>query len=156
MTKHDFSIIGKKFGKLTVLSLHEKGKNSRWKCKCDCGNEIIVLRTSFKKQISCGCLPRIDCSDLVNKKFGKLEVIQVIKESPYPIYLCKCECGYEKIALRKYLLNGQTISCGCLKKNLPHLFKKTHGLIKTQAYHSWQGMKNRCLNKNDKYFLFYF
>lgn len=41
-------LTGKKFGKLTVLSLHDKfySKNGRlrrrWLCQCDCGNQIIA------------------------------------------------------------------------------------------------------------------
>jgi len=55
--------------------------------------------------------------DLINKKFGKLKVI---KEVPYHLtryinYLCLCECGNEKEALKHNLLKGNTKSCGCLK-----------------------------------------
>lgn len=28
--------------------------------------------------------------------------------------------------------------------------QKTHGMSYTRAYHSWQQLKNRCLNKNDR------
>ena len=33
-------LIGKKFGRLTVLGLSEKksGRKSYWVCECDCGN----------------------------------------------------------------------------------------------------------------------
>ncbi len=52
----------KKFSRLTVL--HEAYRTSRdcvrWKCLCDCGNEIIALGTSLKSghTRSCGCLTR--------------------------------------------------------------------------------------------------
>lgn len=52
-------ISGMKFGDLTVIRLAEPGKyrGSRWKCKCDCGNECEVygghLRDGTRK--SCGC-----------------------------------------------------------------------------------------------------
>ena len=39
-------MIGKKFGKLTVINCKENnnttGRNSPWECVCDCGNEKIV------------------------------------------------------------------------------------------------------------------
>lgn len=59
----DLSIIGRKFGMLTVTGLVEiKDKRSWWKCKCDCGQETIFSRktlferTGKNKQYNCGCL----------------------------------------------------------------------------------------------------
>ena len=38
-------LIGKRFGKLTVIEFYEKRNNRYyWKCKCDCGKETIVMR----------------------------------------------------------------------------------------------------------------
>lgn len=59
-------ITGNKYNMLTVLGLDhmEYRKNgatrSFWKCKCDCGN-IVILRKDFfiypySKAKSCGCL----------------------------------------------------------------------------------------------------
>lgn len=38
-------LTGRKFGKLTVLGRAPNGKNWRtmWYCKCDCGNEKIIV-----------------------------------------------------------------------------------------------------------------
>lgn len=54
-------LVGKVFGRLTVLSYQgTDGNNSKWRCKCLCGNEITVkdckLITGHTK--SCGCLQR--------------------------------------------------------------------------------------------------
>ena len=59
--KHD--LIGKRFGKLTVISQDQDRQNYRsrgirWKCICDCGNETVVrsdLLLSGETK-SCGCL----------------------------------------------------------------------------------------------------
>ena len=61
MAKFDNTIIGKKFGKLTVTDEYESGRNGTyWKCICDCGREIFVYRgkltTGHTK--SCGCKTR--------------------------------------------------------------------------------------------------
>lgn len=51
--------IGKRFGKLTVLSYAGKRAGMhRWKCLCDCGKETIVGQTLLQtgKTMSCGCL----------------------------------------------------------------------------------------------------
>ena len=56
---------GMRFGRLTVISRAPSSRYAdqtvtRWKCKCDCGNEIAVqgcsLRTGHSK--SCGCWQR--------------------------------------------------------------------------------------------------
>lgn len=51
---------GQKFGRLTVIERAEndKHRNSRWLCKCACGNFITVLAMSLRKGStkSCGCL----------------------------------------------------------------------------------------------------
>ena len=55
-------MIGKKFGRLTVLSETKKksGHNKIWLCKCDCGKLVEVqgdsLRSGHTK--SCGCLQK--------------------------------------------------------------------------------------------------
>lgn len=52
-------MIGKKFNKLLVLERvkNDKFGNTKWLCKCECGNKVIVkgslLRNGTTK--SCGC-----------------------------------------------------------------------------------------------------
>lgn len=51
--------IGKRFGRLTVVAYAGKQKGMhRWKCRCDCGGEVIVGQTLLQtgKTKSCGCL----------------------------------------------------------------------------------------------------
>lgn len=57
------NIVGRRFGKLTVISRTEKPngiKNTHayWKCKCDCGKIVIAQGTQLKRGNiqSCGCL----------------------------------------------------------------------------------------------------
>lgn len=50
---------GQKFGKLLVLRRAEnKGKNTAWVCRCDCGNEkdILTYNLTAMKSKSCGCV----------------------------------------------------------------------------------------------------
>lgn len=65
---HNFiDLIGRRFGKLVVKERKDNGKfrNSRWLCKCDCGNEKIIagfhLTNKSKPTQSCGCLKK-DCN----------------------------------------------------------------------------------------------
>ena len=54
-------IVGQKYGKLTVVELLDESNNfnrRQYRCKCDCGNEIIVPSSSLTTNhtLSCGCL----------------------------------------------------------------------------------------------------
>ena len=53
-------LVGKKFGKLTVLSLSYVGKNyaKHYLCLCECGNKKIIYSSNLTggKTRSCGCL----------------------------------------------------------------------------------------------------
>lgn len=56
---HIKDLIGERFGRLVVVSMAERAcAQSRWNCRCDCGNATIVrsnnLRSGHVK--SCGCL----------------------------------------------------------------------------------------------------
>jgi len=55
------SLTGQKFGRLTAVMLVEKRPQTsmnRWNCRCDCGNEKVVLHGNLKAGYtkSCGCL----------------------------------------------------------------------------------------------------
>ena len=62
---------GMRFGRLTVLDLEHIDYNSIyfWRCKCDCGNEVIVRNTSLNNgtTTSCGCCRNEETS----KRFTK-------------------------------------------------------------------------------------
>lgn len=59
-------MIGKKFGKLTVMSLLDERKHGQkvYSCVCECGNTSVVLSANLRKgnSTSCGCLRRTTCS----------------------------------------------------------------------------------------------
>ena len=80
MKKDDHSIVGKRFGNLTVLSYDhtDTGYQSYWLCRCDCGNETVVRLSNLKSGStkSCGC-GRHKCryEDLTGKRYGRLTVL---------------------------------------------------------------------------------
>ena len=52
-------LVGEKFNHLTVIARAENdGKRVMWKCKCDCGGEIVTRGYSLKTghTVSCGCV----------------------------------------------------------------------------------------------------
>lgn len=69
-------LTGKKFNRLTVVGLGERNSNNQlqWKCKCDCGNIVLVTTTYLKTghTKSCGCYSKEQASKrLKSKKFTK-------------------------------------------------------------------------------------
>ena len=55
-------------------------------------------------------------SDFVGEKFNKLTAIEKLKRAGRCWYLCKCDCGNEKIIAGWRLKSGYTKSCGCLQR----------------------------------------
>ena len=56
-------LVGRRFGRLLVISLYERGeergRKTKWLCRCDCGQSTIVKGTNLKNSTrSCGCLRR--------------------------------------------------------------------------------------------------
>lgn len=82
--------------------------------------------------------------------YGRLELIKFIeRKNRDDFYLCRCECGNEKIIRLNSLKSGNTVSCGCFHKQQASESNKTHGLTKTKTYRTWYSMKQRCFNIND-------
>lgn len=111
-------LVGKKFGKLTVLKRMDKIKNSSvvWLCKCDCGNtkEVTTRDLCNNRVKSCGC-SKGSSKSIVHKRFGKLTVIgdSGEKQGTSKIWICECDCGNTIKVRTDSLTSGRTISCGC-------------------------------------------
>ena len=117
-------LTGLRIGKLTVLEPTEERVRSAvvWRCRCDCGNEILVESRRLKPGViySCGCEkdPYADLKDLTGLQFGKLTVKgrsgNKTKDGN-PLWLCQCECGNTIETTKRRLITGNTSSCGCGK-----------------------------------------
>jgi len=122
---------GKRYGKLTVL--YRDGSDSRgtakWRCKCDCGNECVVLGKNLRNgnTQSCGCLQRErtgeaakhNALDITGQKFHLLTALEPTKRRSGNciIWKCQCDCGnFTEVALSD-LKQGKTKSCGCMRYN---------------------------------------
>ncbi len=131
------NLIGNKYGKLLVIARGEDYispngiRLKRWRCKCDCGNEINVATSQLKRgQKSCGCVSLRE--DLTGRKYNMLKVLHQVDDyiSPKGVHMsrwhCKCECGNEIDVLGMSLKNGSTKSCGCIS-HYDH--NKSHSLV---------------------------
>lgn len=53
------NLVGQKFGMLTVIErADDVGDRVGWRCRCDCGNIVVVRDNNLKQGYtkSCGCL----------------------------------------------------------------------------------------------------
>lgn len=112
-------LTGIKIGELYVkkyVGVTSKGNQSVWECECSCGNIKNYTIVELGKYKSCGCKRYSTGEDIINKKFGRLTVLEKIgSKNRVSIYKCKCECGNFTEVVRTNLLSGDIKSCGCLK-----------------------------------------
>jgi hypothetical protein len=131
-------IVGQKFGEFTVISyygpLKYKGKttSSLYLCRCSCGKECIVPRSALisGSRISCGHVRRVQDSDYIGHKFGKLSPIKRVSDKPI-IYECLCDCGNTITVRQSGLRTGKSVSCGCETRKKIGLANRKSNLIKT-------------------------
>lgn len=144
-------LTGRRFAKLVVLSrATNRGKQTRWLCKCDCGNETIVEAKNLKAGTtkSCGCISH---DDLTGKRFGRLVVIERAgnsKNGRNSTWRCKCDCGRETTVIGTLLRNGHTQSCGCYGKSRLGENNYKHGKKNKRLYGVWCNMRQRCNDEN--------
>lgn len=90
-------------------------------------------------------------TDMIGRKYGRFTVIQETNErdsSGSVIYVCKCECGNIRKLSTRILNDGQTVSCGCYKRDVKSKFGNS--VYKEHLYGVWINVKCRCYNKNEK------
>ena len=93
---------------------------------------------------------------MIGKKFNRLQVLSLSEtRGKHRYWLCKCECGTEKVVCETNLKSGHTKSCGCLNKELSTARNTSHGMSKTRTYQIWKGMRKRCSNPNDTCYRLY-
>lgn len=82
------------------------------------------------------------------EKFGRLTVLGRAENSRDGAvrWRCRCECGQGIEVRSKYLRNGKTRSCGCLRAELVSARRLKHGQAKanTKEYVAWSSMLKRC------------
>ena len=95
--------------------------------------------------------------DLSNKRFGKLVVIKRVGTGNHkrPLWLCKCDCGKEKLVNGQSLRDGGALSCGCYGRERRIKGHTKHSKTDTRLFNVWQNIKRRCYTKTNPSYKYY-
>lgn len=75
--------------------------------------------------------------EMAGMRFGRLTAIKQVECGKYNYkYLCKCDCGKEKVIASSALRTGLTKSCGCIKSEMLAEKNYKHGKCGTPEYRS--------------------
>jgi hypothetical protein len=92
--------------------------------------------------------------DISGQKFGMWTVVERRGSMPYggAGYLCRCDCGSEKLIGATTLRKGNSTGCGCVSLQLLVKRSTTHGLTNHPLYGAWCRMKDRCYYEKHLHF----
>lgn len=125
-------LTGQKFGKLTVVAPNKvENGYMTWKCKCDCGGEIITSSNRLKtgRVKSCGCMRTKSAQraakgrfiDLTGQQFHSLTVVKDSGQRDKHkaiLWECKCVCGNVTLVRGSELKSERIISCCCQQSKI--------------------------------------
>lgn len=134
---------GQVFGNVKVISFAEFKTTSSttlavWNCEClKCGRffkrDVSGLNA---KTHSCGCQLG-GPSDLIGKRHGMFEILRLDETAKERSYICKCDCGTEKVITSKRLVDGDAAqSCGCIRQHTKskNLVGKRYGKLTVKEF----------------------
>lgn len=92
--------------------------------------------------------------DLAGESFGGWSVLLYagLSKSRQPSWLCRCQCGDERVVAGQTLRDGRSRSCGCLKPAAIAKARTKHGhtrlvdgrVVISRTYRAWEAMLRRC------------
>lgn len=113
-------IAGQRFGRLTALhrapAPEGAAPNEYWLCRCDCGNERVVLASNLLRghTRSCGCLKQ---RDLTGQRINSLTVLERSDQFAtrgkrrVRLWKCRCDCGNITYKATDTLTGSRECSC---------------------------------------------
>lgn len=94
--------------------------------------------------------------DISNERYGRLIVVSFAGIRKHrAMWACKCDCGREVTVASDNLQSGTTQSCGCIRKEKHKETHYKHGRTPKRLYNIWNGMRQRCEDRNHHKFRIY-
>jgi hypothetical protein len=151
-------MISERFGKWTVINDDTKDNKGRtlYTVKCDCGTIKTTKKDTLTSGKSTQCLKCFCNRGNIYKIGDKIHNWTILEEGKNKWmerhYLCKCECGKEKIVRKRDLERNKStrcVSCWISQKNT------THNNSTSATYRIWTAMRQRCENPRSKSYKWY-
>lgn len=94
--------------------------------------------------------------NLIGQRFGRLIVLEFVEtRNRHTYWRVACDCGGEKVVTSCGMVNGNTKSCGCIKREQTEQLKWSHGCarigMQLPEYGVWMRMRDRTSNPNTKH-----
>lgn len=91
--------------------------------------------------------------DITGRVFARLTALERVgtHAAGNIVWRCRCECGGETRATAQALEKGDTVSCGCYRRERV----TKHGMSRTKLYHVWSAMLARCYTPSRKDYKWY-
>lgn len=132
---HSEDITGQRYNRLTVVEMLYKESPIKVRCKCDCGNELIVSKADVLSghTQSCGCLQSERIAELnYNDLTGYIsdydvKAIRPKYQNNYGVWIWEFECplcGNHFDALPANVKSNTVICCGCSNASSGELIVK--------------------------------
>lgn len=85
---------------------------------------------------------------LEGQRFGRLLVLSRAGKNKWGLFtwLCRCDCGKERVTTSASLTKGDCKSCGCLAHEYQRPRKTDFGHSRSREHKSWNAMMARCYN----------
>lgn len=103
--------------------------------------------------------------NITGEKFGRLTAVKLIKKTQSGrtriFWECVCDCGELTVVHNQSLHNGDSASCGCLRKESARKAHMIHGqaarrnAAASPEYNSYHSAKARCRNPSSAYYSYY-
>lgn len=93
--------------------------------------------------------------DRAGERFGRFLIVSPVRDPRRGgfSWLCRCDCGNERVVPYADLKRGRSTSCGCYcneqRQAQRGRVNVTHGQSKASIYHTWRSMLARCGNPNN-------
>jgi hypothetical protein len=65
---------------------------------------------------------------------------------------CQCACGTRRLVRGDGLRDGTSTNCGCVRREKLRALATKHGMTRSRIYVAWNDMKQRCFNRQNKYY----
>lgn len=145
--------IGYRVGSLSVEKATDRRKNGYtvWKCRCDCGGEVLLDTRCLQRGTvtNCRCRSNIKLGqkDITGMRFDGLVALEPTDQSMHEsvVWRCVCDCGKEVHVSLWQLQMGYRKSCRCLQSEI---YRKNLRLTNSTSVSLLEAGRNRLIATN--------